>query len=34
MDSWKRVDEKLLPKEENFYSSLNMEDKDKEMIKK
>ena len=26
MDSWKRFDEKLLPKKANVYSSLNMED--------
>ena len=26
MDSWERFDKKLLPKKENFYSSLNMED--------
>ena len=26
MDSWERFDEKLLPKRENFYSTLNMED--------
>ena len=26
MDSWERFDKKLLPKKENLYSSLNMED--------
>ena len=26
MDSWERFDEKSLPDEEAFYSSLNMED--------
>ena len=26
MDKWERFDEKLLPKMEDFYSSLNMED--------
>ena len=26
MDKWERFDEKLLPKKEDFYSSLNMED--------
>ena len=26
MDSWERFVEKLLPKKENFYSSLNIED--------
>ena len=25
VDSWERFDEKLLPKKENFYSNLNME---------
>ena len=26
IDSWERFDEKLLPKKESFYSTLNMED--------
>ena len=26
MDSWKRLDETLLPGKEDFYSDLNMED--------
>ena len=26
MDSWKRFDETSLPKKEDFYSNLNMED--------
>ena len=26
MDSWERFDETSLPNEEDFYSSLNMED--------